>query len=98
MNITLSADAALIRAAREYAARHSTTLNQIVRDFLTRTCAESDAADAATEFAENATRFGGKSEAGFRFDRAAIHERVLAVADAPASYGAAKPPRKGRRT
>ena len=97
MNITLSADAALIQAARAYAGRHQTTLNQMVRDFLTRTCAQGDAAEAAAEFADNALRFGGQSDTDFRFDRAAIHERALAVAETPATYRSAKPLRKGRR-
>ena len=34
MNITLSADAELIRKSRQYAKAHDTSLNQLVRDYL----------------------------------------------------------------
>jgi hypothetical protein len=33
-NVTLSMDEELLKAARAYAARHQTTLNQMVRDML----------------------------------------------------------------
>jgi len=75
MTITLSADPELIARSRAYAKAHGTTLNQMVEDHFTRVTSMKTGADAAAEFTDLARRRAGRSPVGFRFDRAAIHER-----------------------
>ena len=74
MNITLSADAELIRRARAMAVRQGTSLNQLVRDFLTRLVGDVHGSGPAAElFAvmdECPGRLGGK-----RLSREELHER-----------------------
>jgi len=75
MNITLSADAVLIKKAREYAAAHHTSLNQLVRDFLGRITGGNEAEKAADEFMELGRTMAGRSDSGFNFSRDAIYDR-----------------------
>ncbi len=75
MNITLSADAKLIKKGREYAKAHNTSLNQLVRDFLRRVTGGSDVEKAADEFLNLAKTMPGYSENGFKFSRDAIYDR-----------------------
>jgi hypothetical protein len=75
MNITLSADKELIRLAREYAKRHNSSLNALIRDYLTRLVEEMDSASAAAEFAHLASEFAGRSPEGFTFNRDEIYDR-----------------------
>lgn len=75
MNITLSADAKLIKKSREYARAHDTSLNQLVRDYLARLSGGYEAEEMADEFVRLASKMAGRSERGFKFDRDAIHDR-----------------------
>lgn len=75
MNITLSADAELVRRSRAYASAHHTTLSQLVRDHLLRLTGGLTPEDAATEFARVARQHAGRSTATGRLDRDAIHRR-----------------------
>ena len=75
MNITLSADAETVVRTRKYAREHGTSVNQLVRDFLANLTGQDDRNRAAEEFAKNAIGHGGKSPAGFRFDREKVHRR-----------------------
>jgi len=75
MNITLSADAEMIKKVREYAREHNTSLNQLVRDYLTRVTGGSDAEKAANEFLQLAKTMPGCSDNGFKFSRDAIYDR-----------------------
>jgi hypothetical protein len=75
MNITLSADADLIKKGREYARAHNTSLNQLVRDYLRRITGGSDAEKAAGEFMKLARSMPGCSDSGFRFSRDAVYDR-----------------------
>jgi len=75
MNITLSADAELIKKGREYASAHHTSLNQLVRDYLSSITGGSDAEKAADEFMKLARSMGGRSDSGFKFSRNAIYDR-----------------------
>ncbi len=75
MNITLSADEALIAKARAYAQTRNTTLNQLIRDYLERITGKLDGPEAAKEFARIAMEHHGCSDPDFRFDREAIHRR-----------------------
>jgi len=73
MNITLSADEGLVRAARNYAHEHGTSLNQMVRDYLAQLVGGTTPQDAAEAFRRVATEQPGRSPDGWRFDRNAIH-------------------------
>jgi len=75
MNITLSADAELIKKGREYARAHHTSLNQLVRDYLRRVTGGNDAEKAADEFLALANSMPGRSERGFKFSRDEIYDR-----------------------
>jgi len=75
MNITLSADAALIKKGREYAKAHNTSLNQLVRDYLRRVTGGGNIEKAADEFMELARTMPGRSDSGFKFSRDAIYDR-----------------------
>lgn len=75
MNITLSADAELIKKGREYARMHNTSLNQLVRDYLLRLSGGGDAEKAAEEFVRIASKMAGKSDNGYKFSRDAIYDR-----------------------
>lgn len=48
-NITLAVDEEVLRAARRYAANHDTTVNALVRDYLTSLVAFEDKAGKARE-------------------------------------------------
>ncbi len=75
MNITLSADAALIKKGREYAKAHNTSLNQLVRDYLRRVTGSSGIEKSANEFMELARTMPGRSDSGFKFSRDEIYDR-----------------------
>ncbi len=75
MNITLSADEALIAKARAYARANNTTLNQLIRDYLERIAGGLTGPEAAKEFERLAREHSGCSEPGSRFDREEIHRR-----------------------
>ena len=75
MNITLSADRELIRKAREYAARHGTSLNRMIRQYLERVTSAEDRESCSREFEFLARQHGGSSPEGFVFDREDAHER-----------------------
>ena len=74
MNITLSADAELIRRSREYAKAHNTSLNQLVRDYLTSLAGGSEAEKAAAEFVRLANSMPGCSD-GVQYSRDSIYDR-----------------------
>ena len=75
MNITLSADAETVQRTREYAARHGTSLNQLLREHMERLAGTIDVRAAAEEFANLATTYAGRSPEGFVFDRDEAHAR-----------------------
>lgn len=77
MNITLSANRALIEKTRSYAEAQGKTLNGIVRDYMKSLVAVGDREAAAAEFSQLATQAAGCSDPGFRFDREASHERAV---------------------
>jgi hypothetical protein len=73
MNVTLSADGQLVEKARRYATSHSTTLNQLFRDYLVRLVGEYSSEEAASEFEVIARTMAGRSPEGWRFDRQKAH-------------------------
>ena len=75
VNLTLTADEQLVAKARVYAQARNTTLNQLIRDYLTRLTGPLDPQQAAAEFAELARSHAGRSDEGYVFDRRAAHAR-----------------------
>lgn len=75
VNITLSAEADLVRRTRDYASQHHTTLNQLVRDHMGQLTSGSTPEEAAASFIEGAQKHAGRSAEGYRFDRDQIHQR-----------------------
>ncbi len=75
MNITLSVDKELVEKAREYAVRHGTSLNRMIRRYLEELTSGGDRESCAREFGRLARDFGGSSPEGFVFDREEAHAR-----------------------
>lgn len=71
MNITLSAEESVIQGAREWAAKHGTSLNAVIRDHLKSLAEEADRPALAEEFRKNALL--GRSEADYRFSRDEVY-------------------------
>lgn len=76
MNITLSADKQLVEKSRKYAREHNTSLNNLVREYLSRICGNQDGADSAEEFMTLANTMSGQSPEGYKFDRESIYDRT----------------------
>ena len=74
MNITLSADEAVIKRARKRAESMGKSLNQLVREYLQRLAGGMDVEDDI-EALRRLTKEGGGRSRGWRFDRDEIHER-----------------------
>ena len=74
MNITLSVDEEVIRAARRRADALGTSVNQLVRDYLRGLAGDADADADAAEF-ERLSRLAHGDSRGWKFNRDEIHER-----------------------
>jgi Family of unknown function (DUF6364) len=72
MNITLSVEDEVIRAARRRAEALGSSVNQLVRDYLAQLAAGTDASAETAEF-ERLSRSGNSR--GWKFDREELHER-----------------------
>lgn len=75
MNITLSVDESCIKRSREYAGKHGTSLNQLIRDYLNNLTDNQESNVVAKEFSRIALEYGGCSPEGYTFDREAAHSR-----------------------
>lgn len=75
MNITLSAEEKIVERSRDYAAKHGTSLNQMIRDYMEQIVNLSNLEQDAEEFARLARTSGGNAPAGFVFDREESHRR-----------------------
>ena len=75
MNITLSADKDLITKSRDYARKHNTTLNNIIREYLRKLVNEGEIKDIVSEFEKLAANFSGKSQKDYTFNREEIYSR-----------------------
>jgi tRNA A37 N6-isopentenylltransferase MiaA len=75
MNITLSANEELIKKARQYAKRHNTSLNNLIRVHLEHITNQMDTEAAAREFENLCIEHSGESPAGYRFDRTEVYNR-----------------------
>jgi len=74
MNITLSADEAVIKQARKRAEAMGKSLNQLVREYLQQLAGGSDVEDDIKALRRLSKEGRGRS-GGWRFDREEIHER-----------------------
>jgi hypothetical protein len=74
MNITLSADEALIKRAREVARRQGKSLNEMVRQYLLTISGGTGKRDPAAEFAMLVEKAGGHLD-GQSWTREELHER-----------------------
>ena len=74
MNITLSADEAVIQRARKRAEAMGKSLNQLVREYLQQLAGGSDI-DDDIEALRRLTEEGHGRSGGWRFNREEIHER-----------------------
>ena len=75
MNITLSADKGLIEKSRRYARKNNTTLNSLVRTYLSKIAGGGNPSSVADEFESLAKSKAGKSPLEYKFDRDEIHRR-----------------------
>lgn len=75
MNITLSADKGLIEKSRRYARKNNTTLNSLVRGYLSKIAGGGNSSNVADEFESLAKSKAGRSPSGYKFDRDEIHKR-----------------------
>ena len=75
MNVTLSIDDEVIERARELAKKRGTSLNQMVRDYLTELAADLSPEQLIAELEAHWATSGGNSE-GRRWTREEIHERT----------------------
>lgn len=74
MNITLSVEDRTVDEARIWAAEHGTSLNAIVRGYLTQLVSSAELEETARIFAENARNKAGKSLPGKRFNRNEVYQ------------------------
>ena len=74
MNITLSADEAVIKRARKRAEAMGKSLNQLVREYLQQLAGGSDVNDDIEALRRLSEEGRGRS-GGWRFNREEIHER-----------------------
>ena len=74
MNITLSADEAVIKQARKRAEAMGKSLNQLVREYLQQLAGGSDVDDDIAALRRLSKEGRGRS-GGWRFNREEIHER-----------------------
>jgi hypothetical protein len=72
-NVTLSIPEELLAMSREYAARHQTTLNQLVRDMLKKVVQQKNPVDSLLEKSEQFT----VNTKGSSFDRDEIYDREV---------------------
>jgi len=72
-NVTLSMSESLLERGREYAHEHGTTLNQLIRDLLTREISRGDST-AIQRLFERADSLGLRSDGSY-LSREEAHER-----------------------
>ena len=75
MNITLSADKRLIEKSRDFAKKHDTTLNNLIREYLKRIVNEREMEEISLEFENLAKSQAGESSADYHFNRDEIYSR-----------------------
>lgn len=73
MNVTLSLDDRLVDRARSVARASGTSLNQMIRDYVTQVAGDDD---KTCELTELRALSGTGSRRGWQFDRDELHERA----------------------
>jgi hypothetical protein len=77
-NITLAIDEDVLREVRKYAAERETTVNALVRDYLTRLALlKSESARAREELARMSDESKGRLGPGWTWSREATYERSV---------------------
>ena len=74
MNLTLSVDDEVVRHARKVAEATGTSINQLVRDYLSQLAGNTDHVADAREIERLSSLANGDSR-GWKFNREEIHER-----------------------
>jgi hypothetical protein len=74
-NLTLTFDADLLKAARRFALEHDTTVNQMVRDFLTQVVVKKDPKKAALAELERIFQTSSVTVGKRDWTRDDLHER-----------------------
>ena len=74
MNLTLSVDEEIVKAARQRAEAMGTSVNQLVREYLEQLAGKPDRAALVAEFRE-LTRTATGNSREWKFNREEIHER-----------------------
>jgi hypothetical protein len=94
-NITLSVDDAVLAAVRRYASQNNTTVNGLVRDYLTRLAAQDDRAAKARERLRQLSEEATLDLGDWKWNRDDIHDRgLLSRHERPALRGFAEPGRR----
>lgn len=75
-NVTLAVDEKLLEASREYARRHHTTVNKMVRDFLQQEVGQQGKINWVDEFLR-LTKEGGGNSRGWKWNREEIYDRKV---------------------
>jgi hypothetical protein len=76
--ITLAIDEGVLREVRNYAAEHETTVNALVRDYLTRLARTSESARAREELARTSDESKGRLGPGWMWSREELYtERAV---------------------
>jgi len=77
MNITLSADEKLIEKSREYARRHYTSLNNLIREYLKKLSDSTldDNLSAGESFTAMTQMYAGESSPDYHFNRDDLYDR-----------------------
>jgi hypothetical protein len=77
-NVTLSIDEKVLKEARRYAAARDTTLNGLVREYLTRIASEEDlVANARKELLRLADTSKGRLGPDWKWNREALYDRPV---------------------
>ncbi len=75
-NITLAIDESVLDEVRQYAAKNKTTVNGLVRDYLSRLAAQQNRAEAARQrLLELARSSEGELGPDYKWDRDATYDR-----------------------
>lgn len=93
-NITLAVDEEVLATVRAYAARNNTTVNALVREYLTRLARQEDGAARARNRLVELSRESNGRLGGWKWNRDEIYERgVLPRHQYPDLRGFAEPDR-----
>jgi hypothetical protein len=91
-NITLSVDEQVLAAVRRYASEQNTTVNGLVRDYLTRLASQNDRAAKARQRLKKLAEETTMDRGSWEWNRDELYDRgVLSRHERPALRGLAEP-------